>query len=205
MLHFLAQAFRSLNERLRAERRQDYAYAYHDLRDEVNKQKFGSENQKDGGGNVSSIDGLLWRMDSRFDKLDTIFHATEHIELKDMFAPGRCTILQLSDIEQHEQQVIVGTLLAPRQQSPMFDRSPGSAAEHGKSSAVSGFHSFGRSAPFRARRSERRLDQYPETNSLRRQKIRRRHRANHAATGQTRPGRSLAMYDANHYAHRQPD
>jgi DNA helicase HerA-like ATPase len=111
MLHFLAQAFRSLNERLRAERRQDYAYAYHDLRDEVNKQKFGSENQKDGGGNVSSIDGLLWRMDSRFDKLDTIFHATDHIELKDMFAPGRCTILQLSDIEQHEQQVIVGTLL----------------------------------------------------------------------------------------------
>lgn len=110
MAHFLAQAFRSLNERLRAERRQDYAYAYHDLRDEVNKQKFGSENQKDGG-NVSSIDGLLWRMDSRFDREDSIFHAHEHIELKDLFKPGRCTILQLSDIEQHEQQVIVGTLL----------------------------------------------------------------------------------------------
>ena len=111
MLHFLAQAFRSLNERLRVERRQDYAYDYHDLRDEVNKQKFGSENQKDGGGNVSSIDGLLWRMDSRFDRPDSIFHAHEHIELTDLFAPGRCTILQLSDIEQHEQQVIVGTLL----------------------------------------------------------------------------------------------
>ena len=110
MLHFLAQAFRSLNERLRAERRQDYAYDYHDLRDEVNKQKFGDE-KKDGGGNASSIDGLLWRMDSRFDKLDSIFHAHEHIELTDLFAPGRCTILQLSDIEQHEQQVIVGTLL----------------------------------------------------------------------------------------------
>ena len=50
-------------------------------------------------------------MDSRFDKSDSIFHASEHIELKDLFAPGRCTILQLSDIEQHEQQVIVGTLL----------------------------------------------------------------------------------------------
>ncbi len=110
MLHFLAQAFRSLNERLRAERRQDYAYDYHDLRDEVNKQKFGDE-KKDGGGNASSIDGLLWRMDSRFDKTDSIFHAHEHIELTDLFAPGRCTILQLSDIEQHEQQVIVGTLL----------------------------------------------------------------------------------------------
>ncbi|HSK73813.1 MAG TPA: ATP-binding protein [Pyrinomonadaceae bacterium] len=111
MLHFLSQAFRSLQERLRAERKQDYAYAYHDLRDEVNKQKYGSENQKDSGGNVSSIDGLLWRLDSRFDKADSIFHASEHIELKDLFKPGRCTILELSDIEQHEQQVIVGTLL----------------------------------------------------------------------------------------------
>jgi DNA helicase HerA-like ATPase len=112
MAHFLAQAFRSLQERLKAERRQDYAYAYHDLRDEVNAQKYGDDAKKDGsGGNVSSIDGLLWRLDSRFDKPDSIFSAQDHIPLKDLFAPGRCTILQLSDIEQHEQQVIVGTLL----------------------------------------------------------------------------------------------
>jgi DNA helicase HerA-like ATPase len=111
MAHFLSQAFRSLNEKLKAERRQDYAYAYHDLRDEVNAQKYGDESKKDGGGNVSSIDGLLWRMDSRFDRPDTIFSASEQIELNELFRPGRCTILQLSDIEQHEQQVIVGTLL----------------------------------------------------------------------------------------------
>ncbi len=112
MAHFLSQAFRSLNERLKAERRQDYAYAYHDLRDEVNAQKYGDESKKDGsGGNVSSIDGLLWRMDSRFDRDNTIFSASEQIELNELFKPGRCTILQLSDIEQHEQQVIVGTLL----------------------------------------------------------------------------------------------
>jgi DNA helicase HerA-like ATPase len=43
--------------------------------------------------------------------VESIFSAQEHIPLKDLFAPGRCTILQLSDIEQHEQQVIVGTLL----------------------------------------------------------------------------------------------
>ncbi len=111
MAHFLSQAFTSLRERLKAERKQDYAYAYHDLRDEVNNQKFGSENQKDSGGNVSSIDGLLWRMDSRFGKSDSIFTASEHIDLNELFKPGRCTILQLSDIEQHEQQVIVGALL----------------------------------------------------------------------------------------------
>jgi hypothetical protein len=109
MAHFLSQAFTSLNERLKQERRQDYAYAYHDLRDEVNAQKFGDE--KKDGGNVSSIDGLLWRMDSRFGKADSIFTASDHIPLEDLFRPGRCTILQLSDIEQHEQQVIVGSLL----------------------------------------------------------------------------------------------
>lgn len=109
MLHFLSQAFTSLRERLKAEKRADYAYAYHDLRDEVNQQKFGDE--KKDGGNVSSIDGLLWRMDARFGKPDNIFTAQEHIELNELFKPGRCTILDLSDIEQHEQQVIVGTLL----------------------------------------------------------------------------------------------
>ena len=109
MLHFLSQAFTSLRERLKAEHRADYAYAYHDLRDEVNAQKFGDE--KKDGGNVSSIDGLLWRMDARFGKPDNIFTAQEHIELNELFKPGRCTILDLSDIEQHEQQVIVGTLL----------------------------------------------------------------------------------------------
>ena len=109
MAHFLSQAFTSLQERLKAEKRADYAYAYHDLRDEVNAQKFGDE--KKDGGNVSSIDGLLWRLDSRFGKSDSIFTASDHIELNELFKPGRCTILQLSDIEQHEQQVIVGALL----------------------------------------------------------------------------------------------
>ncbi len=110
MLHFLSLAFRSLNEKLRVERRQDYAYAYHDLRDEVTNQKYTTEGKSDGG-NVSSIEGLLWRLDSRFDREGGIFSANDHIPLKDLFAPGQCTIFQLSDIEQHEQQVIVGTLL----------------------------------------------------------------------------------------------
>src|SRR5215204_446202 len=112
MLHFLGQAFRSLNEQLKAEGKRDYLYSYYDLRDQVQKQQFGKEGENAGdGGNVSSIQGLLWRLDARFDKSDGIFSTNEHIPLQDMFRPGRCTILDLSDIEQHEQQVIVGTLL----------------------------------------------------------------------------------------------
>ncbi|HMJ08155.1 MAG TPA: DUF87 domain-containing protein, partial [Pyrinomonadaceae bacterium] len=112
MLHFLGQAFRSLNDQLKAEGKREYLYSYYDLRDHVQKQQFGKEGENAGdGGNVSSIQGLLWRLDARFDRPDGIFSADEHIPLQDMFRPGRCTILQLSDIEQHEQQVIVGTLL----------------------------------------------------------------------------------------------
>ena len=112
MLHFLRQAFRSLNDRLKAEGRREYLYSYFDLRDEVQKQQYGKDDKDSGdGGNVSSIQGLLWRLDARFDRADSIFHTHEHIDLNVMYRPGRCTILQLSEIEQTEQQVIVGTLL----------------------------------------------------------------------------------------------
>ena len=112
MLHFFGQAFRSMRDQHKAEGRRDHLYSYYDLRDAVQKQQYGRDDANAGdGGNVSSIQGLLWRLDARFDKQDGIFSASEHIPLQDMFRPGRCTILDLSDIEQHEQQVIVGTLL----------------------------------------------------------------------------------------------
>lgn len=112
MLHFLRQAYRSLRERLTAEGRREYLYSYQDLRDEVAKQQYGKDDRDAGdGGNVSSIQGLLWRLDSRFDRNDSIFHPHEHLELTELYRPGRVTILDLSDIEQQEQQVIVGTLL----------------------------------------------------------------------------------------------
>jgi hypothetical protein len=108
MLHFLHLAYNKLRDRKDFERG---LWGYHDLRDCVTEQKYGSENGKGDSGNVSSIEGLLWRLDNRFDKKDGIFSASEHIALNELFMPGRCTVLQLSDIEQNEQQVIVSTLL----------------------------------------------------------------------------------------------
>ncbi|HEY0003238.1 MAG TPA: ATP-binding protein [Pyrinomonadaceae bacterium] len=107
MLHFLSQAYRSLTAGERGERE---LWGYHDLRDAVKEQKYeGSERSE--SSNASSIEGLLWRLDSRFDKPGSIFSDTEHIPLNELFKPGRCTVLQLSDIEQNEQQVVVATLL----------------------------------------------------------------------------------------------
>ncbi|HEX8651639.1 MAG TPA: ATP-binding protein [Pyrinomonadaceae bacterium] len=109
MLHYLSQAYRSLTAGERGERG---TWGYHDLRDEVTKQKYGDEDGRGGSsGNIGSIDALLWRLDSRFDRPDSIFSDHDHIPLAELFKPGRCTVLQLSDIEQNEQQVVVATLL----------------------------------------------------------------------------------------------
>ncbi len=108
MLHFMSLAFRSLKAT-----RRDGLWDYYDLRTAVTEQKFGKEDARggDSSGNISSIDGLIWRLDMRFDRPDSIFSSSEDIPLKDMFRPGCCTVLQLSDIEQSEQQVVVATLL----------------------------------------------------------------------------------------------
>lgn len=105
MLHFLSQAFRQLTAT-----RQNELWGYHDLRDEVKAQKY-EGGERSESSNASSIEGLLWRLDMRFDRPDSLFSDSEHIPLKEMFQPGRCTVLQLSDIEQNEQQVVVATLL----------------------------------------------------------------------------------------------
>ncbi|HYG80944.1 MAG TPA: ATP-binding protein [Pyrinomonadaceae bacterium] len=108
MLHYLSQAYRKLTAGERGERG---TWGYHDLRDAVTAEKYGEEDGRGSGGNVGSIDALLWRLDNRFDRPDSIFSDNEHIPLDELFKPGRCTVLQLSDIEQNEQQVVVATLL----------------------------------------------------------------------------------------------
>ena len=106
MSYFLGQAYRALmNDRL-GERR---LWGFQDLLTEVLGQKYETDAGK-GGGNVSTIDALEWRLRRRFEQ-NRLFSDHEHIALQELFRPGQCTVLQLSDIEENEQQVIVGALL----------------------------------------------------------------------------------------------
>jgi len=105
MHHYLSLAFRSLTEKLHHEKRTDYSWQ--DLRDEIDALSKTSESKQ----HESTFEGLKWRLDARFGKKISPFSDTEHIPLKEIFEPGRCTIFQLSDIERNEQQVIVATTL----------------------------------------------------------------------------------------------
>ncbi|MGH9821880.1 MAG: ATP-binding protein [Blastocatellia bacterium] len=108
MKHFLGEAFYNVRKRVGP-----YGhYTFQDLMDSIAEQRYGDENS-DRAGNVSTIDALEWRLNSRFrgHGKRPIFDDTEHNLLTDLFRPGQCTVLQLVDIDQDEQQVIVGTLL----------------------------------------------------------------------------------------------
>jgi DNA helicase HerA-like ATPase len=106
MRTFLSQAYKTLINMRGADRG---TWGFNDLLTEVLALRYEDEKGK-GGGNVSTIDGLEWRLRRRFEQ-SHIFSDHEHIPLQDLFRPGQCTVLQLSEIEENEQQVIVGALL----------------------------------------------------------------------------------------------
>ena len=53
---------------------------------------------------------LIWRLNSTL-KNSRIFNDFENLELQELFAPGQCTVIQLNEVDQREQQVIAATLL----------------------------------------------------------------------------------------------
>ena len=53
---------------------------------------------------------LIWRLNSALGN-SRIFHDFENLELDELFKPGQCTVLQLSEVDRREQQVIAATLL----------------------------------------------------------------------------------------------
>jgi DNA helicase HerA-like ATPase len=106
MRTFLSQAYKALINTRGSERG---LWGFRDLLNEVLALRY-EDSEGKGGGNVSTIDGLEWRLNRRFGQ-SKIFSDHEHIALQDLFKPGQCTVLQLSDIEENEQQVIVGALL----------------------------------------------------------------------------------------------
>jgi DNA helicase HerA-like ATPase len=86
-------------------------YGFRDLYDAILSMKFDDEDgNSKGNSNISTIEAILWKLDFRFGQ-SKIFSDIEHNTLSELFRPGQCTVLQLNEIDQQEQQVIVGALL----------------------------------------------------------------------------------------------
>ncbi len=108
MRHLLGVAFRAVKERVGKHGH----YSYQDLVDEVSRLKYDDE-KGDNMGAQSTVEALEWRLNARFRGYSKhqIFDDVRHNLLDELFKPGQCTVLQLVDIDQNEQQVIVAALL----------------------------------------------------------------------------------------------
>src|SRR5579859_1943021 len=74
----------------------------------VAKQK--GDEDSEGADDTSTVHALMWRIADRFDNSYT-FSDIQHLDLPEIFKPGQCTVLQLNDIDERDQQVVVATLL----------------------------------------------------------------------------------------------
>lgn len=63
-----------------------------------------------GGSYKETANALLWRLNSALGRT-TLFDDHANIEVRNLVQPGQCTILQLNEVDQREQQVLVAALL----------------------------------------------------------------------------------------------
>jgi DNA helicase HerA-like ATPase len=73
----------------------------------------GKRNEGDDGFDFEddpTTGGLVWRINSAL-RHSHIFNDFENLELQELLEPGQCTVIQLNEVDQREQQVITATLL----------------------------------------------------------------------------------------------
>ena len=104
--HYLGQAY----ERVRKAKK-GQPWTAKDLKDAVvavgqNK----NEESSDDSGN-STVAALSWKIDERLERNNFVFDPFQHLELREILQPGQCTVLQLDEVDERDQQVIVATLL----------------------------------------------------------------------------------------------
>lgn len=69
-----------------------------------------NDESHDESGN-STVAALSWKIDERLGNNNMVFDPFLHLDLREVLQPGQCTVLQLNEIDERDQQVIVATLL----------------------------------------------------------------------------------------------
>ena len=104
--HFLGRAYEAVTKG-----KKGHHWTAADLKAAV--ARVGSDKNDESGddsGN-STVAALSWKIDERLGENTMVFDPTSHLDLREIFQPGQCTVLQLNEIDERDQQVIVATLL----------------------------------------------------------------------------------------------
>jgi uncharacterized protein len=109
MSHTLEDICDKAYKKAKAKKRE---WNYFDLLHELDSQMEDSE--ADGGGSRSTLEGLRWRLEKRFNpkgKRLKVFVDNGGSHLSEIFKPGQCTIIKMDGLEEEEQQVIAAIIL----------------------------------------------------------------------------------------------
>ena len=104
-MHFqLGRAFNRARNKWKNE------YTLEQLRQAVREVGDGAHGDEETDEDDPTTGALIWRLGSAFERCE-VFDNFINTELRELFQPGMCTLVQLNEVEQRQQQVIVATLL----------------------------------------------------------------------------------------------
>ena len=104
--HFLGRAY----ENLRREKK-GQPWTAEELKRAVSDVARSSNDESGDDSGNSTVAALHWKIDERFGDNNMVFDPHHHLALREALKPGQCTVLQLNEVDERDQQVIVATLL----------------------------------------------------------------------------------------------
>lgn len=115
MMWLLGRAYREVSKISRQEKGQPDRWTRGELEIYLRQLGEGRDSEsEDGSGKsadyTSTAEALNWRLESVL-KHSLIFDDFKHLNLDELCRPGRCSVLQLNEVDEKEQQVMVATLL----------------------------------------------------------------------------------------------
>jgi DNA helicase HerA-like ATPase len=115
MEYLLQRAYRDVARKSQTDKGDPERWTQDDLQIRLHQLGQGIEDDEgeDGEGNdrfAGTADALIWRIESMLGH-SVIFDDFRHLDLSQLVKPGRCSVLQLNEVDEREQQVMVATLL----------------------------------------------------------------------------------------------
>ncbi|HOU15539.1 MAG TPA: ATP-binding protein [Anaerolineae bacterium] len=107
MSYLLRQVYREVCQRSQITRHDPERWTRGELIGALQKIAEDDDNKQDAG----TAGALIWRLESVLEHQSAIFDDFHHLDLNRLFRPGRCSVLQLNEVDEREQQVTVATLL----------------------------------------------------------------------------------------------
>ena len=111
MEYLLRRAYRDVQRESRKDKGDSERWTPAELRIRLRRLGEGSEAGGEGDDRYAgTAEALIWRLERVLDQ-SIVFDDFQHLNLSELFRPGRCSVLQLNEVDEREQQVMVATLL----------------------------------------------------------------------------------------------